>query len=199
MLSSYLGSAVLFPYDAFLDDATRTRYDIENLSQRYGASFEQVCHRLVTLRRESAAGIPFAFLRTDVAGYTAKRFPLPDFPLPRHGHACPLWAIFAAFQTPGRIVRELAEFPDRSRSLTIARSVTKQPATFHEPRILYAVMLACDAVHAAKTVYADGLDFAAQESVSQVGPGCRLCPRRQCLQRQEEPIVQTKTRSTAGI
>lgn len=136
VLSSYLASALLFPYDSFLDDATRTRYDIENLSQRYEASFEQICHRLVTLRRESAAGIPFAFLRTDVAGYATKRLPLPDFPLPRHGHACPLWAIFTAFQTPGHIVRQVAEFPDRSRSLAIARSVTKQPATFHEPRTL---------------------------------------------------------------
>ncbi len=188
-LGSYAASAMLFPYDRFFEDAEATRYDFEILRQRYTAGFEQICHRLVTLRKPGAEGVPFAFLRSNPAGHATKRFPLPGLPLPRHGHACPLWAIYGAFQTPGRVVRQLAAFPDQSRFLFIARTVTKQPATFHEPQFLYSVMLACDAIHADRTVYAEGIDLVATQAASEVGPSCRLCPRTDCMQREEEPIL----------
>ena len=48
------------PYEPFLEAAQAVRYDIDLLGRRFGASFEQVCHRLVSLRRPEAAGIPFA-------------------------------------------------------------------------------------------------------------------------------------------
>jgi predicted transcriptional regulator len=192
VLASYAASAALLPYDSFLADAVDCRYDIEVLRQRYAASFEQVAHRLITLRRRGAEGIPFAFLRSNPAGHATKRFPLPGLPLPRYGHACPLWAIYQSFQTPDRVVRQLAEFPDRGRFLFIARTVTKQPATFHEPPVLHSVMLACEAMHADETVYADGLDLSAREMAARVGPSCRLCPRLDCLHREEEPIVRSE-------
>lgn len=188
-LASYVAGAMLFPYDRFLEDAENSRYDFEIMSQLYTAGYEQICHRLVTLRKPAAEGVPFAFLRTDPAGHTTKRFPLPGLPLPRQGHACPLWAIYAAFQTPGRVIRQLAAFPDSSRFLFISRTVTKQQATFHEPQVLYSVMLACDAIHADRTVYADGLDLGAERTASPVGPSCRLCTRKDCMQREEEPIL----------
>jgi len=68
--------------------------------------------------------------------------------------------------------------------------VTKQPASFHEPPVPHAVMLACDVIHADKTVYADGLDLGSVgRTAIPVGPSCRLCPRLDCLHRAEEPIV----------
>ncbi|MEQ8816158.1 MAG: short-chain fatty acyl-CoA regulator family protein [Thalassobaculum sp.] len=189
-LASYTASAIVFPYDRFHADAVDVRYDIEVLRQRYRASFEQVAHRLVTLRRPGSEGIPFGFLRSNPAGFTTKRFPLPDLPLPRHGHGCPLWAIYGAFQTPGRVQRQLVRFPDNARYLFVAGTVTKQPASFHEPPVPHAVMLACDVMHADKTVYADGLDLgSAGRTAIPVGPSCRLCPRLDCLHRAEEPIV----------
>lgn len=188
-LASYVASAIIFPYDHFHGHALAARYDIEILRQRYGASVEQVCHRLVTLRKPEREGIPFAFLRANPAGHGTKRFPLPGLPLARHGHACPLWAIYGAFQTPGRVVRQLAQFPGGARYLFVARTVAKQTATFHEPPFLYAVMIACDIMHADKTVYADGLDLAAPETATPVGPACRLCPRPRCAHREEAPIV----------
>ncbi|GHD52735.1 DNA-binding protein [Thalassobaculum fulvum] len=188
--ASYVASAVIFPYDRFHADAEEVRYDVEVLRQRYGASFEQVAHRLVTLRRPGREGIPFGFLRSNPAGFTTKRFPLPDLPLPRHGHGCPLWAIYGAFQTPGRVLRQLVQFPDNARYLFVAGTVTKQPASFHEPPVPHSVMLACDVMHADKTVYADGLDLgSAGRTAVPVGPSCRLCLRLDCLHRAEEPIV----------
>ncbi|HEY9568925.1 MAG TPA: short-chain fatty acyl-CoA regulator family protein [Thalassobaculum sp.] len=66
--------------------------------------------------------------------------------------------------------------------------MTKQPASFHEPPVPHSVMLACEVIHADKTVYADGLDLAGTAAVP-VGASCRLCPRIDCLHRAEEPIV----------
>src|SRR3546814_13719442 len=57
-LQSYCAGALLLPYDRFLEEAVRVRYDVDLLRRSYGASIEQVCHRLVTLRRPAAEGVP---------------------------------------------------------------------------------------------------------------------------------------------
>src|SRR3546814_6701305 len=53
-LASYFAAAVMMPYERFLQAAESLRYDVEILSRRFGASFEQVCHRLTTLPRPGA-------------------------------------------------------------------------------------------------------------------------------------------------
>ena len=190
-LASYAASAVVMPYERFHADAVAARYDIEFLRHRYGASFEQVGHRLVTLRRPGSEGIPFGFLRSNPAGFTTKRFPLPGLALPRRGHGCPLWAIYGAFQLQGRVLRQTVRFPDNAGYLFVAATVTRPPATFHEPSVPHAVMLACDVIHADRTVYGDGLDLGGGEgaAAAPVGPSCRLCPRPDCLHRAEERVV----------
>lgn len=84
-LGSYLAGAIIFPYEDFLREAEQSSYDIDYLSQRYAASFEQVAHRLVTLRRPGAEGIPFGFLRADPSGRLSKHFPLPAWHGPMPG------------------------------------------------------------------------------------------------------------------
>lgn len=188
-LSSYLAAAVLLPYDSFHEAAARSRYDIDYLAQRFGVSVEQVCHRLVTLRRPGAEGIPFGMMRVDPAGFVTKRFPLPHLLLPRHGNACPLWAVYQAFQSPGAIVRQLADFPSGDRYLFLARTVEKERRGFAMPRRLMSVMLACDALHADRTVYAQGLDLSSGAPATPVGANCRLCTRENCAYREEDPII----------
>ena len=188
-LSSYLAGAVIFPYAAFLEHAESVHYDIEALQQAYGASFEQVAHRLVTLRKPGEGGVPFAFLRSDPAGRLTKHFPLPGLPLPSAGHACPLWAIYDAFRTPERAVRQLVQFPDGSRYLFIARAQSRRQANFADRTIHTSIMLACDALQADRTVYGAGLALGDPAFDVPVGPSCRLCPRRDCAERQEEAIA----------
>lgn len=185
---SYLAGAVVFPYQRFLADAEVLRYDIEALRERYGASFEQVAHRLVTLRKTGAAGVPFGFLRAEPAGRLTKHFPLPGLMLPKSGHACPLWAIYGAFRSPGP-VRQVVRFPDGSRYLFLAQTVTRRVASFAEQALPTAIMLACDVVHADRTIYAKGLDLDDRSADVPVGPSCRLCTRRDCASRQEEPAM----------
>ncbi len=188
-LSSYVASVLVFPYEEFLRSVAECRHDIEILRQRYDASHEQICHRLITLRNPDLPGVPFAFYRSDPAGFITKRFPLPGLPLLRGGPACPLWAIFNSDHTPSRTTCQLAEFPNGARYLMIARAATKRPASFHEAPFLQSVMLVCDVRHAGRTVYADGLDLSSTQAAAPVGPSCRMCPRSDCRFRNEDRIV----------
>jgi predicted transcriptional regulator len=100
-----------------------------------------------------------------------------------------MWALYAAFQTPGAMVRQLAEFPSGDRFLFLARTVEKAPASFPMPRRLMSIMLACDALHAQETVYGAGLDLSSSAPAIPVGGNCRLCVRRECRYREEDPII----------
>ena len=137
-LARYGAGALLLPYDRFLEAAESLRYDVQILMTRFAASFEQTCHRLVTLRRPGASAVPFAFMRTDLAGNTSKRFSLPELRLPRHGSACPLWAVYRAFLTPDRITTQLARLPDDRRFLIVARSIAKEATSFGVPAQIYS-------------------------------------------------------------
>lgn len=187
-MASYIAGAMVMPYAEFLDAAEHHAYDIDFLSQTFTASFEQVAHRLVTLRRKGEEGIPFAFLRSDPAGRLTKHFPLPGLLLPSTGHACPLWAIYVAFRQPGDVVRQIVQFADGSRYLFIAKTVSKRLATFREQAFHSSVMLATDILHADRTVYGHGLDLQDENITAPVGPACRLCVRRGCAHRQEEAL-----------
>lgn len=188
-LGAYLAGAMVFPYSRFLEEAVEADYDIDQLRQVYNASYEQVAHRLVSLRRPGEEGVPFGFLRSDPAGRLTKHFPLPGLLLPYSGHACPLWAIYGAFRVPDMPVRQVVRFSDGSRYLFVARTVQRRAAAFHEPPVMASVMLACNVLHADQTVYAQGLNLADTEADVQVGPTCRLCTRTDCASRQEEPLA----------
>ncbi len=183
-LASYTAGAMVMPYAKFLAEAEERHYDIELLSHAYTASFEQVAHRLVTLRRKGAEGVPFGFLRADPSGRLTKRFPLPGLALPGSGHGCLLWPIYAVGGTPG-VLRQISEFTNGARFLLIAKLVKKRVAAWREQPVMFSVMLACDLLHADRTVYGRGLDLNDAAARVPVGPSCRLCVRETCTHRQE--------------
>ncbi|WP_282605214.1 helix-turn-helix domain-containing protein [Pelagibius sp. Alg239-R121] len=191
VLSSYCAAAMLLPYDRFLEQAISLRYDIERLRHSFDVSLEQICHRLITLRKPGAEGIPLAFMRVDPSGYVSKRYTLPGLPIPRYGGACPLWPVYRAFQTPGVVNCSLAAFPNNDRFLFIACAVEKGASAFGQHRPLLSIMLACEAIYADQTVYGGSLNFAAKDQALAVGPTCRLCTREDCAHRQEDLIVAT--------
>src|SRR5690606_13388679 len=112
VLSAYFAAALIMPYAPFLRACRDYRYDIERLGRRFGASFEQVCHRMTTLQRKGASGIPLHLVRTDIAGNISKRFSLSGIHIPRHSGACPRWNIYAAFLAPERINVQVSQMPD---------------------------------------------------------------------------------------
>lgn len=182
-LAQYYAGAVLLPYTAFRRAAERDRYDIDRLASTFGVGFETICHRLSTLQRPDAAGVPFFFVRTDRAGNISKRQSASAFHFSRTGGSCPLWIVHEAFDTPGRIRRQIAEMPDGRTYLWIARTVTGRATGFRRPQPLFAVGLGCDVRHAHRLIYADGLDLTDRQAVTPIGPGCRTCERTDCVQR----------------
>ncbi|MFC3579357.1 helix-turn-helix domain-containing protein [Sphingomonas hylomeconis] len=184
-LANYAAGALIMPYTAFRAAARETRHDIDRLCRRFGVSFEQACHRLSTLQRPGAAGIPFYFCRVDMAGNITKRHSATRFQFARFGGACPLWIVHEAVAIPDRIAVQLAETPDGVRYVSMAKGLVKPSGSFTRTPRRYAVTLGCEAEHAADFVYADALDRTAQ--ATPIGISCRLCPRDNCDQRAFPP------------
>ncbi|MCC1492532.1 short-chain fatty acyl-CoA regulator family protein [Cognatishimia sp. F0-27] len=187
-LANYFAGATKMPYRAFLEAAQDTRHDLELLATRFGASIEQVAHRLSTLQRPGAKGVPFFFVRVDQAGTITKRHSATRLQFARFGGACPLWNVHAAFELPGQFLRQLAETPDGVRYISLARDVSKTGGHFGAPRRRYAIALGCEVRHAAGLVYADDMDFTRPAAFEPIGISCRICERTQCHQRSVPPL-----------
>jgi len=187
-LANYFAGAALMPYRAFLDAAQEERHDLEILADRFGASIEQVAHRLSTLQRAGAKGIPFFFVRVDQAGTITKRHSATRLQFARYGGACPLWNVHSAFETPGRFLRQLAETPDGVRYFCLARDVSKSGGAWQAPTRRYAIGLGCEVRHAGALTYADGLDLTRTGAFEPIGISCRICPRENCHQRAVPPV-----------
>lgn len=182
-LAAYFAGALVLPYRRFLAAAEQAHYDIESLADRYGVSFETVCHRLSTLQRPDAPGVPFFFIRVDRAGNISKRQSATDFHFSRTGGTCPRWNVYEAFSQPGRVITQRAVMPDGRTYLWIARSVTHAGGAYGAPERSFAVALGCDIRHAGRLVYAKGLDLGDPDAATPIGAGCRICDRQDCTQR----------------
>ncbi|HAG26326.1 MAG TPA: Cro/Cl family transcriptional regulator [Rhodobacter sp.] len=185
-LANYFAGATLMPYGRFLAAAKETRHDLERLADLFGASLEQVAHRLSTLQRPGIKGVPFFFVRVDQAGTITKRHSATRLQFARFGGACPLWNVHQAFEKPSQFLRQLAETPDGVRYLCLARDVSKSGGSFKAPLRRYAIGLGCEVSYATDLVYADGLDL--RGLFEPIGISCRICPRRDCHQRSVPPI-----------
>lgn len=187
-LANYYAGAMVMPYEAFLHAARDARYDVERLQRRFGASFEQVCHRLSTLQRRASPGIPFYFLKIDIAGNVLKRSSATRFQFARFGGPCPLWNVHQSFSQPGRILVQLAATPDGTTYLCIARTVGLSAGSYLSRPRAVAVGLGCEIAYASQTVYSKGIDLEDFAAADLIGPGCRACERTDCRHRALPPI-----------
>ncbi|MBD3680131.1 MAG: DUF2083 domain-containing protein [Rhodobacteraceae bacterium] len=192
-LANYFAGAAMMPYRPFLEQARETRHDLERLADLFGTSIEQVAHRLSTMQRPGAKGIPFFFVRVDQAGTITKRHSATRLQFARFGGACPLWNVHQAFETPGRFLRQLAETPDGVRYVCLARDVSKPGGSFNAPVQRYAIGLGCELRHAGDLVYADDLDVTNSRAFEPIGISCRICERKDCHQRSVPPLERRLT------
>ncbi|OED50299.1 Cro/Cl family transcriptional regulator [Rhodobacteraceae bacterium (ex Bugula neritina AB1)] len=192
-LANYFAGAALMPYTRFLEAAQTCRHDLELLAIRFGASIEQIAHRLSTMQRPGAKGVPFFFVRVDQAGTITKRHSATRLQFARFGGACPLWNVHRAFETPGRFLRQLAETPDGVRYISLARDVSKPGGSFGAPVRRYAIALGCEVRHADALVYADGMDVNQDGAYEPIGISCRICERKDCHQRSVPPLERRLT------
>jgi hypothetical protein len=186
-LANYFAAALLMPYDEFLRIAEDVRYDIELLQHHYTASWEQVCHRLTTLRKPGASGVSFHFVRVDIAGNISKRFSGTGIRFARFSGSCPRWDVHAAFLTPGRIRTQLSKMPDGTAYFCVARTIRKSFG-YASGDALMAVGIGCPVQQARKLVYGDGTDLDNLDAAVPIGTTCRLCERLDCDQRAFPPL-----------
>ncbi|MFI4997145.1 MAG: short-chain fatty acyl-CoA regulator family protein [Hyphomicrobiales bacterium] len=187
-LANYFAAALLMPYGRFLAAARSTRYDIDVLQHRFGVSFEQVCHRLTTLRRPGEEGVPFHLIRVDIAGNISKRFSASGIHIARFGAACPRWNVYDAFATPGMLRVQVSKMPEGQAFFCVACTIqpagrmTRRGGLPHRAGQL-SIGLGCAIQHARDLVYSDGLNLDDPEIVTPIGVSCRTCPRDDCSDR----------------
>jgi predicted transcriptional regulator/plasmid maintenance system antidote protein VapI len=184
--ANYAASAIMMPYGKFLRAAEEHRYALDRLCGQFGANIEQIAHRITTLGRSGARGVPFFMLRVDPAGNISKRYAGESFPFSHFGGTCPRWHLHAAFQTPGQTIRQLIETPDGQRFFTISRTIERPIRPDLSDDALLAIGLGCDIRFAPRIAYADGLDLT-NTPATPVGPACAICPRIGCAYRATAP------------
>lgn len=187
-LANYFAAAYLMPYDRILETARRTKYDVDRIAAAFGVSFEQVCHRLTTLQRDGARGVPFFFLRVDKAGNVTKRFNATSFHLAEYGGACPVWNIHTSFRNPGVIQPQFVELPEGERFFTISRTTDRPVFSRDTQDRRLALALGCEFQYADRIGYAEPFNLGDEGLFSPIGINCHLCPRQACSQRAHQPL-----------
>jgi predicted transcriptional regulator/transcriptional regulator with XRE-family HTH domain len=184
-LANYFAGALLLPYGDFFREVTRTRYDVELLSDLFEMSYEAVAHRICNLSDPKRRGLPMHFLRCDIGGNISKRYAATGIRFPTGTGSCPRWAVHMAFLTPGIITKQYSIFPDGTRYFCFARVVIQPEGGNVMRGTVYSIGLGTHADAAKHLAYADGLpipeDF--ERVAIPVGITCRFCERTDCAQR----------------
>ncbi len=187
-LLNYCGAAILMPYKLFHRECKTLKYDLELLQNTFATSFEQVAHRVTCLQDPDLPGIPFHFLRVDVAGNISKRFSLSGIEIPRYGGACPRWNVYSAFSRPGVIQAAVSKMTNGEKYVCIARTVEKGVGRYGQKKSMLSIGLGCEAKYAKEFVYTENLDLNDKKSELPIGVSCRTCDRLDCSQRAFPPL-----------
>jgi len=187
-LLNYCGAAILMPYKLFHKECKELKYDLELLQNTFATSFEQVAHRVTCLQDPGLPGIPFHFLRVDVAGNISKRFSLSGIEIPRYGGACPRWNVYSAFSRPGVIQAAVSKMTNGEKYVCIAKTVEKGVGRFGQKKSTLSIGLGCEAKYAKDFIYTENLDLNDKKSELPIGVSCRTCDRLDCSQRAFPPL-----------
>ena len=183
-LLDYAAGAILMPMEALAARSAALGYDIEALAESFSTGVGTVCRRLTALHGE---GVPrFGYFRANAAGTIIEMIGLEGLVVPRYAAACPLWALYRAQQSPEAVVRQRVLFPSGARFVFLARARHSGAIGFGRPRHYLTDMLVMAEEDAVHTVYAPS----PSTFVEEVGPSCRLCPRRACAHRVEDPLAE---------
>ena len=185
-LFSYFAAALIMPYARFLKACEATGYDVLLLQRRFGAGFEQVAHRLTTLQRVGARGLPFFMLRIDRAGQVSKRYAgASNSPLVASSQRCPLWNVHDSFARHNELLHDHVVLEDGSRWLTLSRTVTGPTYGAQHPAH-FAIAIGVEERYAAALSIRGARGSVLTQAVP-IGLGCTACTRADCSQRSAPP------------
>ncbi len=181
-LANYFAGALMLSYGDFFKEVERTRYDVELLSNIFGTTYETVAHRLCNLSDPKRSGIPFHFLRSDIAGNISKRYSGTGLKFASGGGSCGKWAVHLAFLNPSQLTRQYSIMPDGSTYFCFAK-VQLQPVEGSIVRgTAYSIGLGTHAENAKYLAYGLPTLDARKDAVPS-GISCRFCERTDCNQR----------------
>ena len=181
-LAQYFAAALVMPYARFLRACEATGYDLAVLRRRFGVSHEQLSHRLTTLHRVGARGLPFFLLRVERAGQVSKRLAgAADPGLVEVEGLCPLWNALGAFDWAGEPILQNVVMPDGTAFVTLAQRVDRAGRSASGVPAQFVIILGLAAALSGQLSGAQGAELARQ--ATPIGPGCRRCPRPDCPQR----------------
>jgi transcriptional regulator with XRE-family HTH domain len=187
VLSLYAEDAAALPLAAFQDRAVHLGFDPAALAQSFGVKLSCVFRRLATLPRHPGAP-EIGLVTCDAAGAILLRKPPAGFSLPRFGAACALWPLFTSMRNPGTALRQVVESSEGARFIAYTIAESEGPERFDQPPVLRGSML----------LVAETGEDAAPPQALQLGPTCRVCPRKGCAARREPSLLAPVIRTAPG-
>lgn len=183
-LERYARDARALPADRLMAQVERLGPDPAALAEALGAEPARVMRRLAALPPDLLP-TPVGLAICDASGVLTYRKPLPDFPMPRFGAACPLWPLYRALSRPHVILAGPVVQAGRGGTLWAEALATplSGPAVNADP-LYQAQMLVRPLPSGAER----------PETVPQLGVACRVCPRDACQARREPSILASSTR-----
>ncbi|OUS04124.1 hypothetical protein A9Q96_14260 [Rhodobacterales bacterium 52_120_T64] len=169
------------PLEQFATSAAISCYNPSALATEFRTNLHAVFRRLANLRVAGLQAPEMGLIITNAAGQTLHRQALSEFPLPRHGNACPLWPVFQGFSQPERPMQDLIELPGGIQFTTLTIALPHSEISFGAPPDYQSAMLFLP------------LDQSPWPTPPQparaVGISCRICPRKNCTARSEETVL----------
>ncbi|MBW4985899.1 helix-turn-helix domain-containing protein [Mameliella sp. CS4] len=184
-LDRYAADAAALPLDRLRPAVEEHGPDPAALAAALGADPARIMRRLAAMPPEDLP-TPVGLAICDSSGVLTYRKPLPDFPMPRFGAACPLWPLYRALSRPHVILAGPVMQVGRTGTLLWADALaTPQagPAVNADP--LYQAQMLVRPLP-------QGADPPA--TPPQLGVACRVCPRESCEGRREPSILASARR-----
>ncbi|MFS3134445.1 helix-turn-helix domain-containing protein [Gluconacetobacter sacchari] len=182
-MANYFAGGLIMPYELFAAKAKAFKHDLDHLQTTFSASYEQVCQRLSSLQRPGAEGVPFYFIKADVAGNVLKSYSANRFSRARFGALCPRWNVFESFSAAGKLIIQISQDTEGGLFISVARAVVSHPLSFFDRQPKRAIVLGCSVAHADEVVYSSMLNLHDPRTFISIGPGCRSCVRADCEHR----------------
>ncbi|WP_136441025.1 short-chain fatty acyl-CoA regulator family protein [Pacificoceanicola onchidii] len=178
-LQRYAEDARAVPIEALRLPLEEDGLDPMRLSARLGSEPARIMRRLAAMPPEVLPD-PVGLAICDASGVLSYRKPLPDFPMPRFGAACPLWPLYRALNRPWAMLSMPVQQPVRNETrfqadalATPLGGIAVNTDPLFEAHMLVRPLPARD----------DGTPATA------VGAACRICPRMECHGRREPSVL----------
>lgn len=169
------------PLKQFARRAAATGYNPTTLDAEFRTGLHAIFRRLASLKSEGVEVPEMGLIITNAAGQALHRRTLPDFPLPLHGNACPLWPVFTGFSQPGHPLQDLIELPNGTQFVTLTVALPRAETPFGTPPDYQSAMLFLPREQS--------LWPPISQPARKVGISCRICPRENCAARSEKTVL----------